>query len=132
MYSKILPVVYNKKEYLKYLSNVFDASRADEIVEVSSSLKENVVTEAENFHANLLKNNSRSTTSSSSPVSSSVTVTKRYLSKFKREWLSDVTYSLFLREYKNDTTINLSGENNNHSDKRKLQFSSEKDNQKAS
>jgi hypothetical protein len=132
LYSKILPVVYNKKEYLKYLSNVFDASRADEIVEVSSSLKENVVTEAENFHANLLKNNSRSTTSSSSPVSSSVTVTKRYLSKFKREWLSDVTYSLFLREYKNDTTINLSGENNNHSDKRKLQFSSEKDNQKAS
>ncbi len=66
MYSKILPVVYNKKEYLKYLSNVFDASRADEIVEVLSSLKENVVTEAENVHANLLKNNSRSTTSSSS------------------------------------------------------------------
>jgi hypothetical protein len=105
--------------------------RADEIVEASSSLKENVVTEAENFHGNLLKNNSRCITSSSSPLSSSVTVTKRYLSKFKREWLSDPKYSSFLRECKNDTTINLSGANNNHSDKRKLQFSSKKDNQKA-
>ena len=56
---------------------------ADEIVEASSSLKENVVTEAENFHANWLKNNSRSTaSSSSSPLSSSVTVTKRYITKF--------------------------------------------------
>jgi hypothetical protein len=42
----------------------------DEIDEASSSLKENVVTEAENSHANLLKNNSRSTTSSSSSPSS--------------------------------------------------------------
>jgi hypothetical protein len=97
--------------------------QADEIVETSSSLKENVVTEAENFHANLLKNNSRCTTSSSSsPLSSSVTVTKRYLSKFRREWLSDPKYSSFLRECKNDTTIDLSGENNNHSDKRKPQL----------
>jgi hypothetical protein len=101
--------------------------QADEILEASSSLKENVVTETENFQANLLKNNSRSTTSSSSsPLSSSVTVTKRYVSKFKREWLSDAKYSSFLREYKSDTTNNLSGENNNHSNKRKLQFSSEK------
>ncbi len=70
----------------------------DEIVQASRSLKENVVTEAENSHAYLLKNNSRSTTSSSSsPLSSSVTVTKRYLSKFKREWLSDPKYSSFLR-----------------------------------
>jgi hypothetical protein len=66
--------------------------QADEIVEASSSLKENVLTEAENSHANLLKNNSRSTTSSSS----SVTVTKRYLSKFKRECLFDPKSS-FLR-----------------------------------
>ncbi len=57
----------------------------DEIVQASRSLKENVVTEAENSHAYLLKNNSRSTTSSSS----SVTVTKCYLLKFKREWFSD-------------------------------------------
>ncbi len=50
----------------------------NEIVQASSSLKENVVTEAENSHANLLKNNSRSTTSSSSsPSSSYITVTKR-------------------------------------------------------
>jgi hypothetical protein len=42
----------------------------DEIDEASSSLKENVVTEAENSHANLLKNNSRSSTSSSSSPSS--------------------------------------------------------------
>ncbi len=71
--------------------------QADEIVEASSSLKENVVTEAENSHANLFKNYSRSTTSSSS---SSVTVTKRYLSKFKKECLSDPKYSSFLKECK--------------------------------
>jgi hypothetical protein len=95
--------------------------QADEIVEASSSLKEDVVTEAENSHASLLKNNSRSTTSSSSSLlPSSITVTKCYLSKFKREWLSNPKYSSFLRECKNDTTIYLSGENNNHSDKRKL------------
>ncbi len=75
----------------------------DEVDEVSDSLKENVVPQVvKNSDSSSLKNNSNSTTSSSS--SSSATITKRYLSKFKKEWLSDPKYSSFLKECKNDTT----------------------------
>jgi hypothetical protein len=75
----------------------------DEVDEVSDSLKENVVQQlVKKSDSSSLKNNSNSTTSSSS--SSSATITKRYLSKFKKEWLSDRKYSSFLKECKNDTT----------------------------
>jgi len=73
----------------------------DEVVEVANPLKENVVSQAENFDPSSLKNNLKSITLSSSP---SATVPKRYLSKFKREWLSDPKYSSFLKECKNDAT----------------------------
>ncbi len=68
----------------------------DEVDEVSDSLKENVVPQlVKNSDSSSLKNNSNSTTSSSS--SSSATITIRYLSKFKKEWLSDPKYSFLFK-----------------------------------
>ena len=46
------------------------------------------------------KNKSKFTTTSSS----SVNVTNRYISKFKKQWLSNPKYSSFLKECKNDQT----------------------------
>jgi hypothetical protein len=68
-------------------------------IEISNSLNENVVPQAGNADSSSLKDNSKSKTSSSSD-----TTNKRYLSKFKREWLSNPKYSSFLKECKNDTT----------------------------
>ena len=77
----------------------------DEVDEVSNSLKENVVPQpVKNSDPSSLKNNSKSTTPSSSSSSSSVAITKRYLSKFKKEWLSNPKHSSFLKECKSDTT----------------------------
>jgi hypothetical protein len=69
-------------------------------IEISNSLNENVVPQAGNADSSSLKDNSKSKTSSSS----SDTTNKRYLSKFRREWLSNPKYSSFLKECKNDTT----------------------------
>ncbi|CAF5065213.1 unnamed protein product, partial [Rotaria sp. Silwood1] len=70
----------------------------DEIIEIANSSKENIVPQAK---SNSLKNNLKSKTSLPLP---SRTVSKRYLSKLKKEWLSDPQYSSFLRECKNDAT----------------------------
>ncbi len=73
----------------------------EEVDEVWDSLKENVEPQpVKNSDSSSLKKNSNSTT----PSSSFVTITKRYLSKFKKEWSSDSKYSSFLKECKNDTT----------------------------
>jgi hypothetical protein len=77
----------------------------DEVDKVSDSLKENVEPQlVKNSASSSLNNNSNSNSTTSSSSSSSATITKRYLSKFKKEWLSNPKYSSFLKECKNDTT----------------------------
>jgi hypothetical protein len=81
------------------------SSEEDDISEIPIVLEKNLSCESilkpvTNVNSVSLKNNSNSTTSSSS----SITATKRYASKFKKEWLSNHTYSSFLKEYKNDQT----------------------------
>ncbi|CAF4030934.1 unnamed protein product, partial [Rotaria sordida] len=79
----------------------------DEIIVVSNALKEDHLPESsrssepvKNIDSASCKNNSKFTTTSSS----SINVTKRYISKFKKEWLSNPKYSSFLKECKNDRT----------------------------
>ncbi|CAF1937723.1 unnamed protein product [Rotaria magnacalcarata] len=84
----------------------------DEIIEVIHSLKENIEPNASeesknNASSNLLQKNSKSTNAPISPSSSSsscITTSKRYSSKFKKEWLSNPQYSAFLKECKNDSS----------------------------
>ncbi|CAF1057651.1 unnamed protein product [Rotaria sp. Silwood1] len=78
----------------------------DEIIVVSNALKEDHLPESspssepvKNTDSASRKNNSKFTT-----TSSSINVTKRYISKFKKEWLSNPKYSSFLKECKNDRT----------------------------
>ncbi|CAF4252336.1 unnamed protein product [Rotaria sordida] len=79
----------------------------DEIIDVSNSLEEECLPESapqpvKDADSVSLKNNSKFTTTSS--LSSPVNTSKRYISKFKKEWLLNPRYSSFLKECKTDQT----------------------------
>ncbi|CAF1372138.1 unnamed protein product [Rotaria sordida] len=86
-------------------------SREDEIDEAPNSSQKNIVPQysqkSENHFTSIpLKNNSKATCASSSS-SLCIAVSKRYSSKFRKEWLSNPKYSSFLKEYKNYKTTAL-------------------------
>ena len=73
-------------------------SKEDNTIETTNPSKENIIPQAE---PNSLKENLKYKTSS--PPGSCRTP-KRYVSKLKKERLSDLQYSSFLKECKNDST----------------------------
>ncbi|CAF1074098.1 unnamed protein product, partial [Rotaria sordida] len=82
------------------------STQEDEIIDVSNTLEEDRLPESspqsvKDTDSVSLKNNSKLTTTSSS---SSINANKRYISKFKKEWLSNPRYSSFLKECKTDQT----------------------------
>ncbi len=95
----VIFVDISKTKIITFINKLY-AKNLYQIGEVSNSLQENHVPQPDNNSDSIsLKNNSKSTTASSS--SSSITVPKRYFSKFKKGWLSNPQYSSFLKECKN-------------------------------
>ena len=89
-----MPSTQEQENKMIVLSNSLEE---DHLPEPSSSSKT-----VKNTNSASSLSNSKFTTTISSP--SSVNVTKRYISKFKKEWLSNPKYSSFLKECKYDQT----------------------------